>query len=117
MKRSVTMLLAALAVVGMASAAVHARAAAPSPATVAAAKTSADHEAIAKAYLSEARSLEKLALVHADLAKIYGQPGGKPWEAAQAKHCRQVAADLSAAAKEERDLAAQHERMASSLAK
>ena len=101
MKRPVTMLLGALAVVGMASGAVPARAAIPSPATLAAAKTPADHEAIAEDYLPEARSLEKLALVHRDLAKIDAESGGKPWEAAQAK----------------RKLAAEHEQMASSLAK
>lgn len=115
MKRSMTMLFGALVVIGMASGA--ARAALPSPATLAAAKTSADHEAIAQDYLSEARSLEKLALTHRELARIYSQPGGKPWEAAQAKHCSEVVAALARAAKAERKLAAQHEQMASSLAK
>ncbi len=111
------MLFGALCTVALACGAAPAGAAAPSPAALAAATTPADHEAIAKAYLSEARSLEKLALVHRNLAKIYSEPGGKPWEAAQVKHCRQVSADLTAAAKTERKLAAAHEQMASSLAK
>lgn len=117
MKRFGTLLLGAIGAVAIASGAVPAAAAVPSPATLAAAKTPADHQAIAQEYLSEAKSLEKLAIVHGELARIYSAPGGKPWEAAQAKHCRQVAADLSAAAKAERALAAEHEKMASSLAK
>lgn len=117
MKRCVKLLLGTIAAVAIASGAAPARAAVPSPATVAAAKTPADHQAIASAYLSEARSLEKLVLVHRELARIYSAPGGKPWEAAQAKHCQQVVAELSAAARAERDLATEHEKMASSLAK
>lgn len=53
----------------------------------------------------------------AALARIYSAPGGNPWEAAQGKHCQQVASELSAAAKTEHDLAAEHEQVASSLGK
>lgn len=117
MKPSITLLLGALAAAAIMSGPVPAGAAVPSAATLAAAKTPADHQAIANAYLSEARSLEKLAVMHRELARIYSAPGGKPWEAAQARHCRQIVAELSAAAKAERDLAAEHEKRASSLAK
>jgi hypothetical protein len=84
----------------------------PDPATIAAAKSPADHEAIAKAYEEEATSLEKLAAMHKNLGETYGQPGGKPWQAAQSKHCASVAAELAAAAKNERALAAEHRKMA-----
>ncbi len=78
----------------------------PTPASVAAARTPADHEALAKAYYAEAKRIEAMAARHESLAKTYGAPGGKPWEAAQARHCRSVAADLYAAAKGVRKLAA-----------
>src|SRR6266702_6628389 len=112
MKRSVMMLSASLAALGLSCGALTASAAVPDPATVAAAKTPADHEAIAKAYEKEATSLEKMAAMHKNLGETYGQPGGKPWQAAQAKHCDSVATSLKAAAQEERALAAEHRNMA-----
>jgi hypothetical protein len=84
----------------------------PDPAKIAAAKTPADHEAIAKSYEDEAASLEKMAEMHKNLGDTYAQPGGKPWQAAQAKHCRSVASELAAAAKNERALAAEHHKLA-----
>jgi hypothetical protein len=53
-----------------------------------------------------------MAARHKDLGQTYGQPGGKPWQAAQANHCKGVASDLEAAAKEERALADEHRKMA-----
>ncbi len=82
------------------------------PARVAAAKTSADHEAIARAYDKEALGFEKMAGMHKNLGETYGQPGGKPWQASQAKHCDSVATSLKSAAEEERALAAEHRKMA-----
>ena len=90
-------------------------AAVPKPSVISAAKTAADHEAIAKEYTAEAKSLDQMAATHGNLARTYGQAGGKPWQAAQAKHCRLVAAELHAAAKEERALAEGHEKMAKSV--
>jgi hypothetical protein len=49
--------------------------------------------------------------MHKNLGETYAQPGGKPWQAGQAKHCKSVASDLAAAAKEERALAAEHHKM------
>ena len=89
-------------------------AAVPTPAEIAAAKTPADHEALAKAYDDEATSLEKLAARHKDLSNTYGQPGGKPWQPAMSKHCSSVASELAEAAKNERALAAEHRKMAKS---
>jgi hypothetical protein len=78
-----------------------------------AAKTPADHEAIAKVYEAEAVRFEKMAGMHKGLAETYSsQAGAKSWHAAQAKHCDTIAADLQAAAKESRELAAEHEKMA-----
>lgn len=112
MKRSVTMLNVAVAVFALSGGILTASADVPDPAKIAAAKTPADHEAIAKAYEEEAASLEKLAERHKDLGQTYGQPGGKPWQAGQAKHCDSVASELAAAAKNERALAAEHRKMA-----
>ncbi len=101
-----------IAAVGLTFGALTASAKVPDPATISAAKTAADHEAIAKAYDSEAASLERLAAKHKDLGQTYAQPGGKPWQVGQAKHCDSVASELEAAAKEERALAEAHRKMA-----
>lgn len=82
------------------------------PAWIGAAKTTADHDAIAKAYDAEAVGFEKKAAMHKNLAETYGAPGGKPWQASQAKHCESVVASLNAAAQEDRALAAEHRTMA-----
>ena len=110
MKRSTVML--SIMALGLSLGALSAMAAVPTPAQITAAKTPAEHEALAKAYEAEAKSLEKMAARHKDLGQTYGQPGGKPWQAAQSKHCDSVAADLESAAKEERALAEEHHKMA-----
>ena len=113
MKRSSVLL--AIASLGVA---LSAAAAPPDAVTITAAKSSADHEAIAQAYESEAASLEKMAAMHKNLGDTYGsQAGGKALHTAQAKHCVSVAKDLDAAAKEERALAAEHRRLAKSAGK
>jgi hypothetical protein len=115
MKSSIKVLSAGIAAAGLALGAFSASAAVPEPATVAAAKTSADHEAIAKSYEEEAAALDKLAATHSSLGETYSkQGGGKSLQAAQAKHCDSVAVKLAAAAKEERALAAEHHKMAKS---
>ena len=111
MKRFIMTSSAALAALALSFGAVSANAAVPSAAEIAAAKTPAQHEAIAKAYEAEAKSLEKLAARHESLAQTYGAPAGKPWEAAQAKHCAEVARDLKAAAREEKALAVAHRKL------
>jgi len=111
MKRAVAVLSVSIAAVGV-SCGIPAIADVPDPATIAAAKSPSDHEAIAKAYEEEATSLEKIAAMHKNLGDMYAQPGGKPWQIGQAKHCKSVASELAAAAKEERALAAEHHKMA-----
>lgn len=117
MKRSVMMLSAGIAALGISGGILPAGAAVPDPATITSAKSPADHDAIAKAYEDEAASLEKMAEMHKNLGDTYAQPGGKPWQAAQAKHCRSVATELAAAAKNERALAAEHRKMAKGAGK
>jgi hypothetical protein len=117
MKRSVGILSVGIVVVGLSSG-MPAIADVPDPVTITAAKTPADHEAIAKAYESEAASLEKMAAMHKNLGETYtAQGGGKAWHAAQAKHCDKVGSELAAAAKEERALAAEHRKMATTPGK
>lgn len=103
----------AMIAIALALSTLSARAAVPTPAAVAAAKTPAQHEALAKEYDAEAKSLEAMAARHESLARVYAAPGGKPWEIAQARHCRRAAADFKAAAKEVRALAAAQEKAAS----
>jgi hypothetical protein len=110
MKPSILML--SITALGLSLGTLSATAAVPTAAQIAAAKTPADHEALAKAYESEAKALEKMAARHKDLGQTYGQPGGKPWQPAMAKHCDSVSSDLEAAAKEERTLAEEHHKMA-----
>ncbi|MDE1923237.1 MAG: hypothetical protein KGI55_07415 [Gammaproteobacteria bacterium] len=112
MNRTVKMLSAGLGVIGFVLATMSVSAAVPDPTMIAAASSAADHEAIAKAYDAEASSLEKMAAAHENLARTYGQAGGKPWERAQAKHCETIASELTAAARQERALAAEHRKMA-----
>ena len=112
MKPFVVMLSAGLAALALAGGAWAGDAHRLDPAWVGAAKTSADHEAIAKAYEGEALGFEKKAGMHKNLAETYGAPGGKPWQASQAKHCDSVAVSLKAAAEEDRALAAEHRKMA-----
>ena len=116
MKRSIIVLSMSIAAVGI-SCGVPAIAGVPDPATIAAAKTPADHEAISKAYEAEATSMEKMAAMHKNLAETYGQPGLKAIQKAQAKHCDSVASDLESAAKEEHALAAEHHKMAAAAGK
>ena len=69
MKRSVVMLSVGIAVVGL-SCGIPAIADVPDAATIAAAKSPADHEAIAKAYEAEAASLEKMAAIFRRLEAV-----------------------------------------------
>jgi hypothetical protein len=106
------MLSVGVAAFGLSGGILQASANVPDSVTISAAKTPADHEAIAKAYEEEAASLDKLAAMHKNLGDTYGQPGGKPWQPAMSKHCASVSTELAAAAKNERALAAEHRKMA-----
>ncbi len=88
-----------------------------SAAQIEAAKTPAEHEAIAKLFEDEAASLTKKSEMHGDMAKTFAAPGGKPYMAALAKHCAALQKDYKAAARQNSELAAIHHRMAKEAAK
>ena len=90
-----------------------------SPVTAAqieAAKTPAEHEAIAKIYEDEAASLTRKSEMHGEMAKNY-RLGGKPFMAAQAKHCAALEKDYKAAATQNLELAAIHHQLAKGAVK
>lgn len=112
MKLIVTMLSAAIAAVALSGSAWAADTDPLDTVKIEAAKTPADHEAIAKAYEAEAARFEKMAGMHKGLADTYTtQAGAKEWHKAQSKHCAAIAASLKTAAKESRELAAEHRKM------
>lgn len=88
-----------------------------SAAQIEAAKTPAEHEAIAKIFEDEAASLTKKSEMHGEMAKNFSLPGGKPFMAAQAKHCAALEKDYKAAAKQNLELAAIHHQMAKEVTK
>lgn len=82
-------------------------------AQIAAAKTPADHEAIAKAYDTEAAEADKKAAAHESMAKTYrlgGSPKGD--HAAMGAHCEKLVNQYRTVADENRQLAALHRQMA-----
>ncbi len=79
----------------------------PSAATIYTATTRADHEAIAKAYESEATRLSKEADKHQELANLFKETSRN---AGMHFHCAALGKEYRAAAKENLELAAiQHE--------
>lgn len=88
-----------------------------SAAEIEAAKTPAEHEAIAKTFEDEAASLTKKSQMHGEMAKTFSAPGGKPYTAAQAKHCAALEKDYKAAAKQNSELAAIHHQLAKETAR
>ena len=82
-------------------------------AQIAAAKTPADHEAIAKAYDAEAATAEATANEHETMARTY-KVGGSPkgTYAEMVRHCARLAKSYREAATEYRALAAEHRKLA-----
>lgn len=78
-----------------------------------AAKTAADHEAIALAYEAEATAASDKAVQHEAMARTY-RAGGPPKESrtSMAGHCERLATQYKAIADENRQLAAAHRGMA-----
>lgn len=83
-------------------------------AQITAAKTPADHEAIAAAYDQEAVRLEAQAREHEAMAQAYSSPSSKKGmdSAAMHAHCAKLATRYGEAAAENRELAKQHRAMA-----
>lgn len=118
MNRLVTMLSAGVAAVMLSGSAWAAGATVVTPAQIAAAKTPADHEAIAAEYDKEAARLDGMAQEHEQMAKAYRSAETKKGmdSSAMHAHCAKLAKQFSEAAKETRDLAAEHRKMAASAA-
>lgn len=115
MDRLVTMLSAGIAAVMLSGSAWAANEMPVSATQIEAAKTPADHEAIATAYDKEAARLESMAKDHVAMARSYraaavGTKGSAP--AAMAAHCNKLMTQYEAAAQENRALAAAHRQMA-----
>lgn len=80
---------------------------------IAAAKTPADHEAIAESYEAEAAAADAKAASHESMAKTY-RTGGSPKgsRTTMAGHCERLVKQYRAVAEENRLLAAAHRQMA-----
>lgn len=122
MKRSSSVMAAVLAAAGLFLTSVPPISAGTSteitPSQVTAARTAADHEAIAAAYDAEATAAEKKADGHEMMAKTYrtgGSPKGNPQ--AMVSHCDRLVAQYRAAAKEYRALASEHRQLAKDAGK
>jgi len=88
-------------------------------AQIEAAKTPADHEAIAVGFDNEAARLEDKAKEHERMANTYRSAASKkgPDTAAMNAHCAKLAKQYSDAAQENRALAAAHRAMAKDCCK
>ncbi len=115
-----TSILAAVALATAAFFACDASAATPparefDPVAITAAKTKADHEAIAAAYDAEAAAADRKIKLHEAMLSRYQTPGGKPYMAAMANHCKALIKEYTEAAKHKREMAAEHRRIAATL--
>lgn len=87
-------------------------------AQIAAARTPAEHEAIAKAYEADAVAADAKAQEHETMARTYRSAGGqKSYTNLMAQHCQRLVKDYTAAAADYRALAAEHRSMAKDAAK
>jgi len=87
-------------------------------AQIEAARTPADHEAIARAYDAEAAALERKAEAHEAMAKIYlGGGAPKAHSPSMTSHCERLVTQYRGAAKEARALAVEHRAAAGTTGK
>jgi hypothetical protein len=86
-------------------------------AQIAAARTAADHQAIANMYEADAAVAEKKAKEHEAMARAYRSAGGsKANPASMAQHCGRLVKDYTNVAADYRALAAEHRSMAKGAA-
>jgi hypothetical protein len=85
------------------------------PVVIAAAKTKAEHEAIADAYDAEAVAAENKVKLHAEMSRSYRDFGTKPPWNAMSSHCRQLQEQYRSVAKLNRQLAGEHRGIAARL--
>ena len=118
MKSQKNLFAAAAAVLALCLASPLPAAADVTEAQIAAARTPADHEAIAKVYDADAASAEAKAGEHKAMAKTYRSAGGqKPYTNSMVRHCERLVKDYTEAAADYRALAAEHRGMAKDAAK
>ena len=86
-------------------------------AQITAARTPADHEAIAAAYDAEAKAADEMAANHESMAKAYKSAGGKGGTQSMVSHCGRLVTQYRAAAQEYRALATEHRALAKAAAK
>jgi hypothetical protein len=87
-------------------------------AQIAAARTPADHEAIAKAYEADAATADAKAKQHEAMARTYRSTGGpKSSTNSMARHCERLVKYYTDAATDYRALAAEHRGMLKDTAK
>jgi hypothetical protein len=87
-------------------------------AKIAAAKTAADHEAIAAELDQEAKDLETKAVLHADMAKHYAMDQyAHTANPNLQKHCEDLSADLKKAAEQATEMAKLHHELAQKAGK
>ena len=87
-------------------------------AQIAAAKTPADHEAIAKAYEADAATADAKAKEHEAMARTYRSTGGpKANTNSMVRHCERLVKNYTDAGADYRALAAEHRGMTKDTAK
>ena len=116
MKRLIAVVTAGVVVLAISGIAWAASGAGVTPAQITAAKTAADHEAIAKAYEEAAVSLGSKVATHEAMGTTYNL-GVKPAYIGLSKHCEALEQDFKAAAAETRALAVEHHKMAKDAVK
>ncbi len=88
------------------------------PAKIAAAKTAADHEAIAAEFEQEAKDLDAKAALHADMAKHYAMDQyAHQRKPSLQKHCENLSASLKKAAEQAAEMAKVHHELAQKAGK
>ncbi len=86
-------------------------------AQIAAARTPADHEAIAAAYDAEAKAADEMAANHETMSRAYKSAGAKGGTQSMVSHCGRLVTQYRAAAQEYRALATEHRAMAKATIK
>jgi len=84
---------------------------------IAAAKTPAEHQAIADAYAKEAQNLRAMADAHRRMDSSYPEPGHLSAKLGVKRHCRALVEAYEAAAKDADALSKAHHEMAEAAAK
>ena len=112
MNRLTAILAGGIAVLAMMGTAVAATGDMVTQAQIEAAKTSEQHEAIARSYEEEATAAERRAESHAKMAQTYRLAYAKTPRESMANHCKMLEKNSRDAASEYRKMAAEHRKMA-----